>query len=87
MYMRVMLQEGVAGWTHINSQWYNNDHYGNLDELVLWKESFNLGRERRGKRMVKVGVVKCNICRPTFFQKSKKTSGPTMTFSMSMIVK
>ena len=42
MYMRVMLQEGVADWTHVNSQWYNNDHYGNLDELVLRKESFNL---------------------------------------------
>ena len=40
--MCAILQEGVAGLTHVNSQWYNNDHYGNLDELVLRKESFNL---------------------------------------------
>ena len=57
--MCVMLQEGVAGWTHVNSQWYNNDDYGNLDKLVLRKEAFNLIRKRVGGAWSKVGVVKC----------------------------
>ena len=51
--------EGVVVTTHVNSQWYDDYHYSNLNKLVLRKEAFDLYicKMGRGWSMDIVGVA------------------------------